>query len=80
MKLLHFFEERKEMFSALKDDDFYYLKFLIYASPSYNHLKNIGTAGMIKKKFKMFGKISRDVLAEMRDDGFDGVSKFFGKK
>ena len=51
---------------------------MIYASPSYNHLKNIGTADMLKKKFKMFGKISRDVIAEMRDDGFDGVSKFFG--
>jgi hypothetical protein len=33
---------------------------------------------MVKKKFKMFGRISRDVVAELRDDGFDGVSKFFG--
>ncbi|PCJ00678.1 MAG: Poxvirus G6 [Flavobacteriales bacterium] len=73
-----FFETRKEMFSDLKDDDFYYLKLLIYSSPSYNHLKNIGATEMLKKKFKMFGKISRDVVAEMRDDGFDGVSKFFG--
>jgi len=75
---IHFFEEKKEMFKQLKDDDFYYLKLLIYASPSYNHLKNIGTSDMIKKKFKMFSKISRDVVAELRDDGFDGVSKFFG--
>lgn len=73
-----FFEARKELFKNLKDDDFYYLKLLIYASPSYNHLKNINTADMLKKKFKMFGKISRDVIAELRDDGFDGVSKFFG--
>jgi hypothetical protein len=73
-----FFEKRKELFNGVKDEDFYYLKLLIYSSPSYNHLKNIGTAGMLKKKFKMFGKISRDVIAEMRDDGFDGVSKFFG--
>ncbi len=73
-----FFEEKKVLFSDLKDDDFYYLKLLIYASPSYNHLKNIGTTEMVKKKFKMFGKISRDVVAELRDDGFDDVSKFFG--
>lgn len=75
---INFFEEKKELFSDTKDDDFYYLKLLIYSSPSYNHLKNVGTTGMLKKKFKMFGKISRDVVAELRDDGFDGVSKFFG--
>jgi hypothetical protein len=75
---IHFFETRNERFKALKDDDLDYLELLIYSSPSYNHLKNIGTAGMLKKKFKMFGKISRDVIAEMRDGGFDGVSKFFG--
>ena len=75
---IHFFEAKKEMFSDINDDDFFYLKLLIYSSPSYNHLKNIGTSGMLKKKFKMFGKISRDIVAEMRDDGFDGVSKFFG--
>ena len=75
---IHFFEERNEQFNSLKDDDYAYLKLLIYSSPSYNHLKNIGTAGMLKKKFKMFGKIARDVIAEIRDDGFDGVSKFFG--
>ncbi len=75
---ISFFETRDDMFKDLKDDDFSYLKILIYSSPSYNHLKNIGASGMIQKKFKMFGKISRDVIAEMRDDGFDGVSKFFG--
>ncbi len=75
---IFFFEEKKDLFKDLKDDDFYYLKLLIYASPSYNHLKSIGTTDMLKKKFKMFGKISRDVVAELRDDGFDDVSKFFG--
>ena len=75
---IHFFEEKKELFVNLRDDDFYYLKLLIYASPSYNHFKSIGTTDMLKKKFNMFGKISRDVVAELRDDGFDGVSKFFG--
>ena len=75
---INFFEERTALFAEIKDDDFYYLKLLIYSSPSYNHLKNISTKGMLKKKFKMFGKISRDVVAELRDDGFDGVSKFFG--
>jgi Permuted papain-like amidase enzyme, YaeF/YiiX, C92 family len=75
---INFFEGKKALFANLKDDDFYYLKLLIYASPSYNHLKNISTTDMLKKKFKMFGKISRDVVAELRDDGFDDVSKFFG--
>ncbi len=75
---IRFFEARSKRFSTLKDDDLDYLKLLIYASPSYVHLKKIGTTGMLKKKFKMFGKISRDVIAEMRNDGFDGVSKFFG--
>ncbi|MGB0881958.1 MAG: YiiX/YebB-like N1pC/P60 family cysteine hydrolase [Vicingaceae bacterium] len=73
-----FFENKSALFKDLNDSDYGYLKHLIYASPSYNHIKNIGTAGMLKKKFKMFGKISRDVIAELRDDGFDGVSKFFG--
>ncbi|MBL4594014.1 MAG: hypothetical protein JKX68_09390 [Flavobacteriales bacterium] len=75
---INFFEEKKELFTNIKDDDLYYLKLLIYSSPSYNHLKNISTADMVKKKFKMFGVISRDVIAELRDDGFDDVSKFFG--
>ncbi len=77
-KGIEFFETKKELFKDIDDDDFYYLKLLIYSSPSYNHLKNIGTTEMLGKKFKMFGKISRDVIAELRDDGFDGVSKFFG--
>jgi hypothetical protein len=75
---INFFEDKAPLFTTIKDNDFYYLKLLIYASPSYNHIKNIGTKEMVKKKFKMFGKISRDVVAELRDDGFDGVSKFFG--
>jgi len=73
-----FFEGKSSIFKGVKDNDFDYLKLLIYASPSYNHIKNIGTTGMLKKKFKMFGKISRDIIAELRDDGLDGVSKFFG--
>lgn len=73
-----FFEDKKELFYDLKDYDYYYLKLLIYSSPAYNHLKGLDTKDMIAKKFQMFERISRDVLAEMRDDGFDGVSKFFG--
>jgi len=75
---IRFFEDKSSLFKTLADDDYDYLKLLIYASPSYNHIKKIGTAGMVKKKFKMFGKISRDVIAELRDDGLDGVSKIFG--
>lgn len=75
---IQFFEAKTELFRTLKDDDYYYLKLLIYSSPSYNHFKNITTQQMLAKKFKMFERISRDVLAELRDDGFDGVSKFFG--
>jgi hypothetical protein len=75
---IKFFEEKKGLFANIKDDDFYYLKLLIYSSPSYNHIKEIGTKGMLKKKFKMFGRVTRDVVAELRDDGFDGASKFFG--
>lgn len=75
---IDFYESKSTLFKNLADDDYAYLKTLINASPSYNHIKNIGTAGMIEKKFKMFGKISRDIVAELRDDGLDGVSKFFG--
>jgi len=75
---IQFFEEKQHLFANQKDDDFEYLSILINSSPAYNHLKNISTKGMVKKKFKMFGRITRDVLAELRDDGFDGVSKFFG--
>jgi len=75
---IDFFEEKNALFREIRDDDFYYLKLLIYASPSYNYIKNIDTKDMLEKKFKMFGNISRDVVAELRDDGLDGVSKFFG--
>jgi hypothetical protein len=73
-----FYESKSTLFKDLNDDDYSYLKMLINGSPSYNHIKNIGIKGMVKKKFKMFGKISRDVIAELRDEGLDGVSKFFG--
>lgn len=73
-----FFEDKAELFRTLKDYDYYYLKLLIYSSPSYNHFKNISTKDMLAKKFQMFQHITRDVIAEMRDDGFDEVSKFFG--
>ncbi len=73
-----FFEGKTDLFNHIKDYDYYYLKLLIYSSPSYNHIKDLDTQAMLAKKFQMFGRISRDVLAEMRDDGFDEVSKFFG--
>lgn len=75
---IHFFEEKQLLFANENDDDFEYLKLLINSSPAYNHIKNIGTKELVKKKFKMFGRISRDVMAELREEGFDGVSKFFG--
>ena len=75
---IKFFEEKQLLFANENDDDFEYLKLLINSSPAYNHIKNIGTKELVKKKFKMFGRISRDVMAELRDEGFDGVSKFFG--
>ncbi|MDF1673716.1 MAG: YiiX/YebB-like N1pC/P60 family cysteine hydrolase [Vicingaceae bacterium] len=75
---IQFFENKAELFRELKDYDYYYLKLLIYSSPSYNHFKNISTTDMLAKKFQMFTRISRDVVAEMRDDGFDEVSMFFG--
>ncbi|MCB0401083.1 MAG: hypothetical protein KDD41_03305 [Flavobacteriales bacterium] len=73
-----FFEAKHGLFDQIKDYDYYYLKLLIYSSPSYNHLKDLDTGDMLEKKFKMFGRITRDVVAEMRDEGFDEVSKFFG--
>ena len=75
---ISFFEGKTDLFTNIKDYDYYYLKLLIYSSPSYNHLKDLDTQDMLAKKFQMFKRISRDVLAEMRDDGFDEVSKFFG--
>lgn len=75
---IKFFENKKDLFVNLHDDDYYYLKLLIYSSPSYNYLKGMNTKDMLAKKFQMFGRITRDVISEMRDDGFDGVSKFFG--
>ncbi len=73
-----FFENKAQLFVEQQDPDYYYLKLLIYASPSYNHIKGLDTKDMLSKKFQMFGTITRDVVAEMRDEGFDGVSKFFG--
>lgn len=73
-----FFENKKELFSDIRDYDYYYLKLLIYSSPSYNHLKSLDTKDMLKKKFTLLEHITRDVMAEVRDDGFDGLSKFFG--
>jgi len=73
-----FFTKTQNLYADKNDDDFDYLQLLINSSPAYTHLKSIGIKEMIKKKFKMYSTISRDVVAEIRDEGFDGVSKFFG--
>lgn len=73
-----FFESKSQLFIDQQDDDYRYLALLINSSPSYTHIKNLDTKDMAKKKVKMIGRITRDVVAELRDDGFDGISKFFG--
>ena len=75
---IEFFNTHQNLYANKNDADFDYLQLLINSSPAYSHIKRIGTKEMLKKKIKMYKTISRDIIAELRDDGFDGVSKFFG--
>lgn len=75
---ISFFEKKQKHFISQSDNEYEYLKLLIYSSPSYNHIKNLTTKEMVGKKFKVFGRMSQDIFAELKKDGFDGISKFFG--
>ncbi|MCI5055452.1 MAG: hypothetical protein MRY83_05040 [Flavobacteriales bacterium] len=78
-KGIQFFEEESEkMGDTSLDNDYEYLYTLIQSSPSYNYLKSLRKRDMVKNKFVLMGTITRDYIAEMRNDGFDGISKFFG--
>jgi hypothetical protein len=78
-KGIAFFEkETQKMGDSSTDSDYEYLYMLIQSSPSYNYLKELRKRDIVKNKFTLMSTITRDYIAEMRNDGFDGVSKFFG--
>ncbi|MBL4715330.1 MAG: Poxvirus G6 [Bacteroidia bacterium] len=78
-KGIKFFEKESTVLDKEYSDTYYeYLKLLITSSPSYNYLQEIGLEGMASTKFKLLGKITADVIAELRQDGMNSISKFFG--
>ncbi|MBL4623744.1 MAG: hypothetical protein JKY42_01165 [Flavobacteriales bacterium] len=74
---IEFFEKEVELITN-GDDDYEYLILLVNSSPAYNYIRDLRKRDMLKNKFKLFGRLSRDVIAELRDDGFNSVGKFFG--
>lgn len=72
------FYENEIQSLAINDDDYNYLSTLIQSSTSYNHIKNIGFKEMLNKKVNLLEHISRDLLADVREEGLSNVSKVFG--
>lgn len=73
-----YYEEKSNIFKDTVDSDFQFLSAIINSSPSYNYLKNIDLAEMSKKKFKMLGQISTDIIKKTQEEGSNSVSMFFG--
>ncbi len=72
------FFERETAKIKKGDDDYEYLKLLVNSSPAYNYIKGLRKRDMLKNKVALFERMGRDVVAELRDNGFNSVSKFFG--
>ncbi|MBL4654673.1 MAG: Poxvirus G6 [Bacteroidia bacterium] len=78
-KGIDFFEKESNNLDNEYSDTYYeYLKLLITSSPSYNYFNKIGLEDMATGKFNLLGKITADVIAELRQDGMNSISKFFG--
>lgn len=78
-RVITFYEEAKASLSGVDEDsDFAYLQLLIESSPSYNYIKEIRVKEIAGKKFVAFERITKDMLSDTSNDGFDMLSGFFG--
>lgn len=68
----------KDNSSNSADDELRYLQNLISSSPSYAYMQNTSLLDMTARRFKVFGRLSRDGWADLRNNGFGSLSKFFG--
>lgn len=74
-KGIKYFESQKDL---QFDDETEYLKNLIISSPSYSYMNNTSLMDMAARRFRVFGRLTRDGWAEIRQSGFGNASKFFG--
>lgn len=78
-RAINFFENEKHAIKdAHEDSEYSYLLHLIELSPSYNYAKKIRLREIATGKLAAFGRISADMVSEVKTSGLDVVSRWFG--
>jgi hypothetical protein len=75
---IEFVEKRENQFCDINDDDYLFLRDLIYSSPSYTYLKRSNDLNKVGKKLHLSQIFLSDLLADFGNNSFNSLSKFFG--
>lgn len=78
IKGIEFLERREELFAHEKDEEYVFLRELIYKSPSKDYLKKIDSTGTFKKKLQLSQMFISDHMAYFSNNNINGFSKYFG--
>jgi hypothetical protein len=78
IKGIEFVERRVKLFSDETDEQFLFLRDLIYSSPSYDYLKRIDFTGVFTKKIHLSQIFVSDLMADIGSNSLNELSKFFG--
>ena len=78
IKGLKFVERRQEMFAEERDEDYLFLRDLIYSSPSNGYLKRIDSTGRFARKIELSQIFIGDLMADISNNSLNSLSKFFG--
>lgn len=78
-RAIEFYEEIKNALAIEGlDSDFDYLQALIESSPSYNYIKEVRVKEVAANKLATIERISKDMISNSKEEGFDMLSGFFG--
>lgn len=75
---IEFVENREQLFCDENDDEYLFLRDIIYSSPSYDYLKRMKNMVLVGKKLRLSQIFMSDLMADIGNNSFNSLSKFFG--
>ena len=78
LKGIDFIEANEHLFYDTKDEEYLFLKDIIFSSPSYDYLKKINNSKLIVKKIGLAQVFISDLVIDFSQNSFNTLSKFFG--
>lgn len=78
IKGIEFVDRRQKMFADIADQEYHFLRNLIYSSPSKYYLQQTKQKGFFRKKVYLSQIFIRDLVADFSNNSLNELSKFFG--